>query len=149
VSLKTLKKTMNENYKIVSKFIKDISGETPDVETYLYVKDFISKYQLNIEINSKPVKAQIIEVNTLLKFHDISKSKKRSHFEMTYTSVIKLNEEIKDKKILQRIILCDLQKEIYPELEKALLNLLHTSGYPNIKFEKKVDFDELYNKQFN
>ena len=149
MNLRTLKKTMNENYKILSKFIKDISGETPDIETYLYVKDFISKYQLNIEINSKPLKAQIIEVNTLLKFHDTSESKKRSHFEMTYTSVIKLNEEIKDKKILQKIILCDVQKEIYPELEKALLNLLHTSGYPNIKFEKKVDFDELYKKQFN
>ena len=140
---------MNENYKIMSKFIKDISGETPDIETYLYVKDFISKYQLNIEINSKPLKAQIVEVNTLLKFHDISKSKKKSHFEITYTSVIKLDKEIKDKKVLQKIILCDVQKEIYPELEKALLNLLHTSGYPNIKFEKKVDFEELYKKQFN
>ena len=149
MSLKTLKKMMNENYKIMSKFIKDISGETPDIETYLYVKDFISKYQLNIEINSKPLKAQIVEVNTLLKFHDISKSKKKSHFEITYTSVIKLNEEIKDKKVLQKIILCDVQKEIYPELEKALLSLLHTSGYPNIKFEKKVDFEELYKKQFN
>ena len=140
---------MSENYKIMSKFIKDISGETPDIETYLYVKDFISKYQLNIEINSKPLKAQIVEVNTLLKFHDISESKKKSHFEITYTSVIKLNEEIKDKKVLQKIILCDVQKEIYPELEKDLLNLLHTSGYPNIKFEKKVDFEELYKKQFN
>ena len=140
---------MNENYKIMSKFIKDISGETPDFETYLYVKDFISKYQLNIEINSKPLKAQIVEVNTLLKFHDISESKKKSHFEITYTSVIKLDKEIKDKKVLQKIILCDVQKEIYPELEKALLNLLHTSGYPNIKFEKKVDFEELYKKQFN
>ena len=140
---------MSENYKIMSKFIKDISGETPDIETYLYVKDFISKYQLNIEINSRPLKAQIIEVNTLLKFHDISESKKKSHFEMTYASVIKLNEEIKDKKILQKIILCDVQKEVYPEIEKALLNLLHTSGYPNIKFEKKVDFEELYNKKFS
>ena len=140
---------MNENYKIMSKFIKDISGETPDIETYLYVKDFISKYQLNIEINSKPLKPQIIEINTLLKFHDITESKKKSHFEMTYTSIIKLNEETKDKKILQKIILCDVQKEIYPELEKALLNLLHTSGYPNIKFEKKVDFEELYKKNFN
>ena len=140
---------MNENYKIMSKFIKDISGETPDIETYLYVKDYISKYQLNIEINSKPLKTRIVEVNTLLKFHDISESKKKSHFEITYTSVIKLNEEIKDKKVLQKIILCDVQKEIYPELEKALLNLLHTSGYPNIKFEKKVDFEELYKKQFN
>ena len=140
---------MSENYKIMSKFIKDVSGETPDIETYLYVKDLISKYQLNIEINSKPLKAQIIEINTLLKFHDVTESKKKSHFEMTYTTVIKLNEEIKDKKILQKMILCDVQKEIYPELEKALLNLLHTSGYPNIKFEKKVDFEELYKKQFN
>ena len=149
MSLKTLRKMMSENYKIMSKFIKDISGETPDIETYLYVKDFISKYQLNIEINSKPLKTQIVEVNTLLKFQDITESKKKSHFEMTYTSVIKLNEEIKDKKILQKIILCDVQKEIYPELEKALLNLLHTSGYPNIKFEKKVDFEELYKQNFS
>ncbi len=149
MSLKTLKKMMNENYKIMSKFIKDISGETPDIETYLYVKDFISKYQLNIEINSKPLKAQVIEVNTLLKFHDITESKKKSHFEMTYTSVIKLNEKIKDKKVVEKIVLCDVQKEIYPELEKALLNLLHTSGYPNIKFEKKIDFEHLYNKKFN
>ena len=140
---------MNENYKIMSKFIKDISGETPDIETYLYVKDFISKYQLNIEINSKPLKTQIIEVNTLLKFHDITKSERKSYFEMIYTTVIKLNKEIKEKKVLQKIILCDVQKEIYPELEKALLNLLHISGYPNIKFEKKVDFEELYNKRFN
>ena len=140
---------MSENYKIMSKFIKDISGETPDLETYLFVKDFISKYQLNIEINSKALKNQIIEVNTVLKFHDNSESKKKSHFEMTYTSVIKLNEKIKDKKVVEKIVLCDVQKEIYPELEKALLSLLHTSGYPNIKFEKKVDFDELYNKQFN
>ena len=149
MSLKTLRKMMSENYKIMSKFIKDISGETPDIETYLYVKDFISKYQLNIEINSKPLKAQIIEINTLLKFHDIAESKKKSHFEMTYTTVIKLNEEIKDKTVLQKIVLCDVQKEIYPEIEKALLNLLHTSGYPDIKFEKKVDFEELYNKKFN
>ena len=141
--------TMSENYKIMSKFIKDISGETPDIETYLYVKDIISKYQLNIEINSKPLKAQIVEVNTILKFHDNTKSKKKSYFEMIYTSVIKLNKEIKDKNILQKIILCDVQKEIYPEIEKALLNLLHTSGYTNIKFEKKVDFEELYKKRFN
>ena len=140
---------MSENYKIMSKFIKDLSGETPDFETYLYVKDFISKYQLNIEINSKALKAQVIEVNTILKFHDSGESKKKSHFEMTYTSIIKLNQEVKDKSIIQKIVLCDVQKEVYPEIEKALLNLLHTSGYPNIKFEKKVDFEELYNKKFN
>ena len=140
---------MNENYKIMSKFIKDISGETPDIETYLYVKDYISKYQLNIEINSKPLKNEIIEINTMLKFHDNSESKKKAHFEMTYTTVIKLEDGIKDKKILEKIILCDVQKEVYPEIEKSLLSLLHTSGYPNIKFEKKVDFEDLYNQKFN
>jgi len=140
---------MSENYKIMSKFIKDISGETPDLETYLYVKDFISKYQLNIEITSKALKAQVIEVDTILKFHDNGESRKKSHFEMTYTSIIKLNQEVKDKNIIQKIILCDVQKEIFPEIEKALLNLLHISGYPDVKFLKKVDFEELYNKKFN
>ena len=140
---------MSESYRIMSKYIKDISGETPDIETYLYVKDYISKYQLNIDINSKPLKDQIIEVDTLLKFHDNSESKKKSHFEITYSTVIKLNKEIKDKNILQKIVLCDVQKEVYPEMEKALLNLLHTSGYPEIKFEKKIDFEELYKKNFN
>ena len=135
---------MSENYKIMSKYIKDISGETPDIETYLYVKDYISKYQLNIDINSKPLKAQIIEINTLLKFHDNSESKKKSHFEITYSTVIKLDKEIKDKNILQKIVLCDVQKEVYPEIEKALLNLLHTSGYSDVKFLKKVDFDVNY-----
>jgi len=140
---------MSENYKIMTKFIKDISGETPDVETYIYAKDLISKYQLNIEINSKPLKTQIVEINTMIKFHDNTENKKKAHFEMTFTTVIKLDDQIKDKNILQKIILCDVQKEVYPEIEKALLNLLHTSGYPNIKFEKKVDFEELYNKKFN
>ena len=140
---------MSENYKIMSKYIKDISGETPDIETYLYVKDYISKYQLNIDINSKPLKAQIIEINTLLKFHDNSESKKKSLFEITYSTVIKLDKEVKDKNVLQKIVLCDVPKEVYPEMEKALLNLLHTSGYPEIKFEKKVDFEELYKKKFN
>ena len=140
---------MNENYKIVSKFIKDISGETPDIETYLYVKDYISKYQMNIEIKSKALKAQIIEINTLLKFHDNSESKKKSHFELTYTTIIKLEKEIKEKKVLQKIILCDVQNEMYSEMEEALLNLLKMSGFPNIKFEKKIDFEELYNEKFN
>ena len=140
---------MNENYKIIGKFIKDISGETPNIETYLYVKDYISKYQLNIEINSKALKNQIIEINTLMKFQDTSESKKKSHFEMTYTTIIKLITELKDKNILQKIILCDVQKEMYPEMESALLNLLRMSGYTNIKFEKKIDFEDLYNKKFN
>ena len=140
---------MSENYKIISKFIKDISGETPDIETYLYVKDYISKYQMNIEIKSKALKTQIIEINTILKFHDNSESKKKSYFELTYATIIKLEKEIKEKKVLQKIILCDVQNEMYSEMEEALLNLLKMSGFPNIKFEKKIDFEELYNEKFN
>ena len=141
--------TMTEKFKILAKFIKDASSETPDVETYLFVKDNISKYQLNIDITSKPLKNKMIEVNTVLKFEDKESNKKRSHFEIVYVSIVRVSDEIKDKKSMEKIILCDIQNEIYPDLENSFLNLIHNSGYPNIKLEKKVDFDKLYNEKFN
>ena len=141
--------TMTEKYKILGKYIKDISGETPDIETYIFVKDHISKYQLGIDINSKALKNKMIEVNTLLKFEDKEQSEKKSYFEINFSTIIKINDEIKEKKDLEKIILCDVQIEIYPDLEKSLLDLLHNSGYPGIKFEKKVDFEALYNQRFN
>ena len=137
--------TMTENYKILEKFVKDMSSETPNLETYLFVKDQIARYQLHIDINTKPLKNNLIETNTIFRFEDKSASKKKSYFEIIYATVIKINENIKKKEELEKIILCDVQKEIYPELEKTLLNLLHNSGYPNINFEKKVDFEKLYN----
>ena len=140
---------MTEKYKILGKFIKDMSSETPDAETYIFVRDYISKYQLNIDINSKAVKNKMIEINTVLKFEDMQENKKKSFFEINYSTVIKVEEEIKEKKDLEKIILCDVQTEIYPELEKSLLNLLHNSGYPNVKFEKKVDFEQLYAQRLN
>ena len=140
---------MSENYKIMFKFIKDISGETPDVETYIYAKDYISKYQLNIDINSKALKNKMIEVNTKFKFEDKNNSKKKSYFEIIYSTIVKVDDEIKDKKELEKILLCDVQREIYPDLEKSLLDLLHNSGFPEIKFEKKVDFENLYKQKFN
>ena len=140
---------MTENYKILGKYIKDMSSETPDIETYIFVRDYISKYQLNIDINSKPLKNKMIEVNTILKFEDKQENKKKSYFEINYSTIVKINDEIKEKKELEKIILCDVQIEIYPELEKSFLNLLHNSGYPNVKFEKKVDFEQLYNQRFN
>ena len=149
MNLKTLMKTMSENYKILGKFIKDMSSETPDVETYLFVKDNISKYQLNIDINSKALKNKLIEINTTLKFEDKEANDKKSYFEMIFATIIRVGEEIKDKKDLEKIILCDVQKDIYSNLETAFLNLLHNSGYPGIKFEKKIDFEELYNQKFN
>ena len=141
--------TMTKKYKIIGKYIKDMSRETPDIETYIFVRDYISKYQLNIDIKSKALKNKMIEINTILKFEDKQNNKKKSYFEINYSTVIKVEEEIKEKKDLEKIILCDVQTEIYPELEKSLLNLLHNSGYPNVKFEKKVDFEQLYAQRLN
>jgi preprotein translocase subunit SecB len=140
---------MTKKYKILGKYIKDMSSETPDIETYIFVSDYISKYQLNIDINSKALKNKMIEINTILKFEDKQDNKKKSYFEINYSTVINVEEEIKEKKDLEKIILCDVQTEIYPELEKSLLNLLHDSGYPNVKFEKKVDFEQLYAQRLN
>ena len=140
---------MSDKYKILGKYIKDLSSETPDLETYLFVRDRIDKYQLGIDINSKALKNNMIEVHTTFKFEDKDQSKKKSFFEIIYSIIIKLNDEIKDKKELEKIILCDVQTEVYPDIEKALLDLLHNSGYPNIKFEKKVDFENLYKQKFN
>jgi preprotein translocase subunit SecB len=128
---------MTEKFKILGNYIKDLSSETPDIETYLYVKDYISKYQLNIDITSKPLKNKMIEISTTLKFEDKTESKKKSYFEIIFVTIIKINEEITEKKELEKIILCDVQTKIYPDLEKSFLNLLHNSGYPDIKFEKK------------
>tara|TARA_X000000368_G_C22761984_1_gene593175 strand:- start:152 stop:574 length:423 start_codon:yes stop_codon:yes gene_type:complete len=140
---------MTKKYKILGKYIKDLSGETKDVETYLFVKDNISKYQLDIDITSKPLKNKMIEVNTKLKFEDKEESKKRAYFEIVFSTIVKIDDDVKDKKILEKIILCDVQSEIYTDLEKSLLDLLHNSGYPGVKFEKKIDFEKLYNQRFN
>ena len=140
---------MTKNYKIVGKYIKDMSSETPDVETYLFVKERISKYQLGIDINSRALKNKHIEINTSLKFEDKEVVEKKSHFEIIFSTIIKVDDKIKEKKELEKIVLCDVQTEIYPDLEKSLLDLLHNSGYPGIKFEKKVDFEKLYNQRFN
>ena len=141
--------TMTKKFKIVCKYIKDLSSETPNIETYLFVKDQIQKYQLGIDINSKALKNKMIEVNTKFKFEDKDDSKKKSYFEIIYSTIVRVNDEIKDKKELEKILLCDVQTEIYPDLEKSLLDLLHNSGFPEIKFEKKVDFENLYEQKFN
>ena len=140
---------MSEKYKILSNFIKDMSSETPDVESFLFTKDNISKYELDIDISSKPLKNKLIEVNTCLKFHDKTKQEKKSTFEVIYTSVVRIEDGVKEKKDLQKIILCDVPTEVYTELEKILINLISSSGYENVKFDKKVDFNKLFNEKFN
>ena len=140
---------MDEKFKILTEFVKDSSCETPDVETYLYVKEYLKNYNLNIDITSKPLKNRLIEVNTKLSYVDKTKSKNKSHFEITYASVVRISEEIKDRKEIEKIILCDVQKEIYNNLEKTFVNFLNISGFPGIKFEKKIDFEQLYNQRLN
>ena len=140
---------MTEKFKILGNYIRDLSSETPDIETYLFVKDYISKYQLNIDITSAPLKNKMIEVNTRLKFEDKAENKKKAYFEIVYATIVKVDEDIQNKDELQKILLSDVQTKIYPDLEKSLLDLLHNSGYPGIKFEKKIDFENLYNQRFN
>ena len=140
---------MTKKYKILSKFVKDMSSETPNVETYLHVKDHISKYQLNIDINSKAIKNKLIEINTTFQFKEPIEKMKKSFFEIVFSTIIKVDEDVKEKKDLEKIILSDVQNEIYPDLEKVFLNLIEMSGFPGIKFEKKVDFEKLYNQRFN
>ena len=138
---------MSEKFKIIAEFVKDLSSETPDIETYLYVKDYLKNYNLNIDITTLPLKNRLIEVNTKLSFTDITNSKKKSNFEITYATVVKIEEEVKDKKEIEKIILCEVQNKIYPNLEKVFENILKDSGYPIIKIKKKIDFEKLYNQQ--
>ena len=140
---------MSKKYKILSSFIKDMSSETPNVESYLFTKDNISKYELDIDINSNPLKNKLIEVNTCLKFNNKTKQEKKSYFEVIYTSIVRIEDGVKEKKDLQKIILCDVPTEIYEKIEKILLNILSDSGYPGIKFNKKINFDKLFTEKFN
>ena len=139
---------MSEKFTILAEYIKDMSSETPNLDTYLYVKDIISKYNLNIFISSNAIKNNIVEVETKLTYQDPDKnSKKKSYFEIIYASVIKIDQEIKEKKIIENIILVELQKVIFKNIEKAFLNLIHDSGYTNVKWEKKPDFEKLYKER--
>jgi len=140
---------MTEQFKILTQFVKDMSSETPDVETYLYVKEYLKNYNLSIDITTKPLKNRMIEVNTKISYMDKKETKKKSYFEITYASIVKIDEQIKDRKIIEKIILCDVQKEIYPNIEKVFINLLSNSGFPGIRFEKKVDFEQLYNQRLS
>ena len=140
---------MTKNYKILAKFIKDMSSETADTETFIFVKDNISKYHLSIDIKSKALKNKMIEINTIFKFEDKEKNQKKSYFEINFATIVKIDDEVKEKKELEKIILCDAQVEIYSDLEKSFLDLVHNSGYPGVKFEKKIDFINLYNQRFN
>jgi preprotein translocase subunit SecB len=140
---------MTKKYKILAEFAKDVSYETPDVETYLQTKDNILKYNLNLDINSKFLKNKIIEVNIISKFQETNLKEKKSNFEITYTAIVRIDENIKDEKEMKKIVLSDVPNEIYPRLEDLFITLVNKSGFPEVKIERKVDFEKLYKEKFN
>ena len=140
---------MTEKFKILAKYIKDMSSETPNVETYISTGNNMSKYQLDIDIKSIALKNKMIEVNITLKFQHKDTQVKKSYFEIIYAVAVKIDESIKEKKDLEKIVLCDVPNSVYQDLEKSFLNMMHNSGYPNIKLEKKIDFTKLYLERFN
>ena len=140
---------MSNKFEILAEYIKDLSIETPNIETLLYVRNNIKSYQMNLDITSKPLKNKMIEVYTKLIFEDKKSDTKKSFFEIIYATVIKISDDVKDKKQLEKIILCDVQNKIYKKIEKIFFSLIKDSGYPEIKFEKEVDFDKLYNERLN
>ena len=148
-NLKILRMMMTEKFKILAKYIKDMSSETPDVETYLSTGNNIGKYQLDIDIKSTALKNKMIEVIITLKFQHKDTKIKRSHFEIIYAVAIKIDESIKEKKDLERIVLCDVPNSVVSDIEKSFTDMMQNSGFSNIKLEKKIDFTKLYLEKFN
>ena len=140
---------MTEKFKVLAKYIKDMSSETPDVETYISAGNNIDKYQLDIDIKSIALKNKMIEVNITLKFQHKDTQLKRSHFEIIYAVAVKIDESIEEKKDLEKIVLCDVPNSVVPDLEKSFTDMMYNSGFPNIKLEKKIDFTKLYLERFN
>ena len=140
---------MTKKYKILTEFAKDVSYETPDIETYLQTKDNILKYNLNLDINSKFLKNKMIEVDIISKFQETNLEKKKSNFEITYTAIVRIDENVKDKKEMEKIVLVDVPNEIYRRLEDLFITLVNKSGFPEVKIERKVDFEKLYKEKFN
>ena len=140
---------MEKKYKILAKFIKDMSVETNNAETYIFVKENIDKYSLTINIKSDPLKNKMIGVDTTFKFEDKNNNEFKSNFEMTFSTIIKLNNETKNKEELEKILLVEVQKENYPYMEKVFLNTIQDAGFDNFKIEKKIDFEELYKNKSN
>ena len=140
---------MTEKFKILAKYIKDMSSETPDVETYLSAGNNIGKYQLDIDIKSIALKNKMIEVIITLKFQHKDTKVKRSHFEIIYAVAVKIDETIKEKKDLEKIVLCDVPNSVVSDIEKSFTDMMQNSGFPNIKLEKKIDFTKLYLERLN
>ena len=137
---------MTKNYKILTSYIKDISSKINDTESYIYLKDNIPKYSLGIDINSIPLKNNMAEVNIKLTFDNKSEKDQKAYFEMTHSTVVRVEESAVNKDELKKIFLSDVPTEMYPEIEKKFFEIVKSIGYPEIKLEKKINFKELFEK---
>ena len=137
---------MTKNYKILTSFIKDLSSKISGTENFIYLKDNIPKYSLGIDINSLPLKNNMAEVNIKLTFDNKTEINKKAYFEMTHTTVVRIEESAVNRGELKKIFLSDVPTEIYPEIEKKFFEIVKSIGYPEIKLEKKINFQELFEK---
>ena len=137
---------MTKNYKILTSYVKDISSKINGTENYIYLKDNIPKYSLGIDINSIPLKNNMAEVNIKLTFDNKSEKDQKAYFEMTHSTVVRVEESAVNKDELKKIFLSDVPTEMYPEIEKKFFEIVKSIGYPEIKLEKKIDFKELFEK---
>ncbi len=140
---------MTKKYEIALKYIKDLSIEIPDAKTFLFSKEYITKYSLGINVTTKPMKSDMIEVITKLHYKDPANNKLKSYFEISYATVIKLKNKEMKKDELEKLILCDLQNDIYPNLERIFLKSIKDAGFPDMKLDKKIDFEKLYQQKLN
>ena len=138
-----------EKFKVVLEYIKDLSIETPNISALAFVKKNITNYSMDIDISSTVLKNKALEVTTKLTLQDKKNNNEKAFFEIKYATVITIDNSITDKILIGKIVLCDLQKIIYPKIENIFLSLIKNAGYPEINFEKKVDFEKLYNDKFN
>ena len=140
---------MTKSYEIILKYIKDLSVEIPNAETFVFSREYITKYSLGINITTNPLKNEMIEIITKLTYKDPSENKKKSFFEILFSTVIKINDKSLKKEELEKVILCDVQNEVYPELERIFLGIIRDSGFPDLKLEKKINFEQLYQQRLN
>tara|TARA_B100001175_G_scaffold296006_1_gene284573 strand:+ start:365 stop:787 length:423 start_codon:yes stop_codon:yes gene_type:complete len=140
---------MENKYKIIVSYIQDLSIEIPSPETLLTIRNTIPEYKMKVDINSKPLKRKMIEVLTTLSYENPNKKKEKGIFQIKYATAIEILDLKIKKEELEKIVLCDLQTKIYPELEQKFLTILKNSGLPDLRFEKKIDFEKLYNEKLN
>jgi len=137
---------MTKNYKILTSYVKNISSKINNAESYIFLKDNIPKYSLGIDINSIPLKNNMAEVDIKLNFSNKSEIDQKAYFEMTHSTVVRVEESAVNKDDLKKIFLSEVPTEMYPEIEKKFFEIVGSIGYPQIRLEKKIDFKDMFEK---